>query len=268
MSNPAAYAGELLHNIIEEKNNSPEYNVSIYISTLWGVKKRESGGGGGRGDDDKLNKTGDTMFGPLEMSGNKITGLSYEYPPGDLNDAVSWGQVGLRLDNYVHKGGSMMTGLLGVGRGITLGDGFVKIRGRPIEDIDATNKEYVDSKITKPIITIWAVSRGSLVSDRREWSFGGGGGDNILNGYIIPAAGRIIRAGLQLVYTAGDWVDDGTAVAMLFVNNNGYDSIETGTTVFDTPIPVSQGDIISFISTITLRNAKASTVSLLIELDL
>jgi len=61
---------------------------------LWGVKKQSGGGGD---NSDKLNKTGDTMFGNLEMGGNKITGLSSEYPPSDLNDAASWGQVGLAL---------------------------------------------------------------------------------------------------------------------------------------------------------------------------
>jgi hypothetical protein len=148
-----------------KKSESPDYNVSIYIAMLWDVKKRQIGGIGDNSD--KLSKTGDTMFGNLEMSGNKITGLSYEYPPGDLNNAASWGQVLLVLDNYIHKAGGMMTGWLGVGRGITLGDGFVKIRGRPIEDIDATNKEYVDSK-TKPIIAVWAASHGSIIDGKRE----------------------------------------------------------------------------------------------------
>jgi hypothetical protein len=150
-----------------KKSESPDYNISIYISTLWSVKKRESGGD----NSDKLSKTGNTMFGNLEMSGNKITGLSSEYPPGDLNDAASWGQVGLGLINYVHKQGSMMTGPLGVGRGITIGNDAVKIIRKPLEDEDATNKEYVDSK-TKPIIAVWAASHGSIVNEKHEWYFG------------------------------------------------------------------------------------------------
>jgi hypothetical protein len=41
------------------------------------------------------------MFGPLKMNGNKITGLNSEYPPANLDDAASWGQGGLVLNNCV-----------------------------------------------------------------------------------------------------------------------------------------------------------------------
>jgi hypothetical protein len=263
MSNPAAYAGELLHNIIEEKNNSPEYNVSIYISTLWGVKKRESGVSD---NSDKLSKTGDVMFGELHMDGNRLTGLSHKYPPADLNDAASWGNVLLVLDNYVHKAGSMMTGPLGVGRGVTIIDNSVKIMTRPIEDVDATNKEYVDSK--KPIIAIWAASHGSIVNGKSEWYFGEKIKNDTQSGFMMPVRGKIIRGSLSIAYNSGAGIFDvNTDVVQVEVNGRGsYLQINTGAKIFDT-LPINQGDIISFKSIVNIRQAASATVCVLIELD-
>jgi hypothetical protein len=69
-----------------------------------------------------VSKSGDDMIGPLEMGGNKITELYNEYPPTNMNgdEAITWDQMGLKLINYVIKQGGMMTGPLGVGRGIII----------------------------------------------------------------------------------------------------------------------------------------------------
>jgi hypothetical protein len=164
----------------------------------------------------------------------------------------------------------MMTGLLGVGRGITIGNGAVKIRGRPMEDIDATNKEYVDSKITKPVITIWAVSRGALVSGRREWSFGGGGGDNIVNGYVMLSTGFVTRAGLQVIDNSGNGVHILDPLVGLYVNDTLHTSIKAEINFFVgyPRLRLNMGDVLSFKSLTTMQNVKAATVCLLIELDL
>ena len=49
--------------------------------------KRQAGG-----DDEKVSKTGDVMSGDLNMSGNRITGLSTNLPLTST-DAVSWLRV-------------------------------------------------------------------------------------------------------------------------------------------------------------------------------
>jgi hypothetical protein len=211
------------------------------------------------------------MFGNLEMDGNRITGLSYDYPPVDSNDAVSWRQVGLRLDNYVPTSGSMITGMLGVGRSITIGNDAVKIYRRPIEDEDATNKGYVDFQIkNSAAITIWAVSRGSLVAGRKEWSFGGGGGDNIVNGYVMLATGSVTRAGLQVIDNSGNEIHILDPMVGLYVNDTLHTSIKTDINLFVgyPRLRLNIGDILSFKSLTTMQNVKAATVCLLIELDL
>ena len=262
MSNPAAYAGEASsRRVILINNESPHDDVLIYIPKLWGVKTQSGDGS------DKLNKAGDTMLGPLEMSGNKITGLSSEYPPGDLNDAASWGQVGLGLDNYVHKQGSMMTGLLGVGRAITIGNGAVKIRGRPMEDIDATNKMYVDYR-AKQIIAVWAASNGSIVNGKREWYFGEKIKNDTQSGFMVPARGRVVRGSLSIAYQPGASIfDANTDVVQVEVNGRErYIQISTGVKIFD-PLPINQGDIISFKSIVNIRQVASATVCVLIELN-
>jgi hypothetical protein len=284
MSNPAAYAGELLHNIIEEKNNSPEYNVSIYISTLWGVKKQSGGGGD---NSDKLSKTGDTMFGPLDMGGNKITGLYNDYLPTSLDDGVSWGNVLMVLDNYVHKNGGMMTGWLGVGQGITLGDGAVKIIREPIEDEDAANKQYVDSKTyPKPIISIWAAAKNETTVDRFDWFFGASGKSSaILNGgYKMTTNGRVLRSATVAYFPRGihtrdlrgahprdlrgNQPRDSFLMAKLVINGavKADYELRTGVMVYNSPLELHSGDIITFMSSVN-SNIASATINLLIELD-
>ena len=211
------------------------------------------------------------MFGNLEMGGNKITGLSSEYPPSDLNDAASWGQVGLALDNYINEAGGMITGWLGVGRGITLGNGFIKIRGRPLEDIDATNKMYVDSKITKPIITIWASSKNKTTNGNYDWFFGASGkSSTILNGgYRMLANGRVLRSATVVYFPRGTEPPDHFLVAKLVINGELKEIYEaiTGVMIYNVPLELQSGDVINFKSAVNSNNVSA-TISLLIELDL
>jgi hypothetical protein len=265
MSNPAAYAGEASSRRVILSNESPHDDVLIYIPKLWGVKTQSGNGS------DKLNKAGDTMLGPLEMSGNRITGLSHEYTPVDSNDAVSWRQVGLRLDNYVPTSGSMITGMLGVGRSITIGNEAVKIYRRPLEDEDATNKGYVDSKITKPIITIWASAKNKTTNGNYDWFFGAGGkSGTILNGgYRMLANGRVLRSATVVYFPRGTEPPDNFLVAKLVINGELKETYEaiTGVMIYNVPLELQSGDVINFKSAVNSNNVSA-TISLLIELDL
>ncbi|KAG1651860.1 hypothetical protein GQR58_026696 [Nymphon striatum] len=58
---------------------------------------------------------------------------------------------------------------------------------------DAVNKHYVDHVQKKPIITIWAEENSGTTDGEYEWSFGNGGdgSDHGLQGYCMPASGRI-----------------------------------------------------------------------------
>ena len=63
---------------------------------------------------------------------------------------------------------------------------------QPTENSEAVSKYYVDSGRTKPIITIWAAERGSLVNGRYEWSFVHGA-EIQERGYPMMVSGRILR---------------------------------------------------------------------------
>jgi hypothetical protein len=269
MSNPAAYAGEASsRRVILINNESPHDDVLIYIPKLWGVKTQSGDGS------DKLNKAGDTMLGPLEMRGNRITGLSHEYPPVDSNDAVSWRQVGLRLDNYVPTSGSMITGMLGVGRSITIGNDAVKIYRRPHEDEDAANKQYVDERINNlpsPVITVWASSKNGIVNNKYEWYFGETSRDNVRGGYKMLANGRVLRGAINIYFSNSDReFNTNTPIARLVVNKQEQVNYQIHNYVksFIPPLELNLNDVLNIKSVTTISGVVSATISLLIELDL
>lgn len=67
----------------------------------------------------------------------------------------------------------------------------------PVNNIDAVNKQYVDS--SKPVIAIWAEEKGDLGAGEHQWAFGhsSGGGHQKYVGYIMPVSGRVIAMGLS-----------------------------------------------------------------------
>ena len=93
---------------------------------------------------DKVSKSGDTMTGHLNMSGNLIIGLPTTYPPityvGD--EATSWDQtVGLVQDAaniLVDKSGDTMTGNLDMS-----GNRVMNVPYAPVNTSDAANAAYV-----------------------------------------------------------------------------------------------------------------------------
>jgi len=166
----------------------------------------------------------------------------------------------------------MMTGWLGVGRGITLGDGFIKIRGRPLEDIDAANKQYVDSKITKPIITIWASAKNGLTDGKYDWFFGAGGRSTtaLSGGYKMLTNGRVLRAAAVAYSQRGDQSQDHISIANLVINGELKEiyTVVTGVGAFNAPLELQSGDVITFKTAGSYNYVTSSTISLLIELDL
>ena len=79
----------------------------------------------------QVSKRGDSMTGDLRMNANLVKGLPISYPPTNYSgsEAVSWSQA-RRL-------------VSGSTRGLA-------------------TTSYVNNKITKPIITVWAEEKGSL----------------------------------------------------------------------------------------------------------
>ena len=130
------------------------------------------------------------------MSGNSITGLPN---PIDRDAAAN--------KNYVDNGGAMVKNPDG---SFTAASdiGFFVFRlkniSNPKDNRDAANKAYVDKKVSligpKPIITVWAEEKGSLVNGHYEFSFGNGnsGSEHAYGGYCMSAPGRIIRGSLTV----------------------------------------------------------------------
>ena len=120
----------------------------------------------------QVSKRGDSMTGDLRMNNNLVKGLPISYPPTNYggSEAVSWSQA-RRLVN-----GSV--------RGLA-------------------TTEYVNNRISKPIITVWAEEKGSLSVNAFEWSFGNGsdGLPHALSGYVLPKSGTLIGMGLSLNLT-------------------------------------------------------------------
>ena len=97
---------------------------------------------------DKVSKSGDTMTGHLNMSGNLIIGLPTTYPPityvGD--EATSWDQtVGLVQDAaniLVDKSGDTMTGNL------DMSGNLINNLSNPLNAQDAATKAYADTRLS------------------------------------------------------------------------------------------------------------------------
>lgn len=158
----------------------------------------------------------------------------------------------------------------------------------PRTDKDAATKEYVDNNHSnderlielnrkiqekKTLITVWAEERGPLVNNQYEWSFGDGAVGRG-TGYIMLANGRILRMGLTCTYRRGTVPEDATVkIVVNGAEKNGYQVRKLGNqlsevSIFPTPLEVSQGDVIEFISKDTTRTAINSIVNLLIELNI
>ena len=179
-------------------------------------------------------KAGDTMIGDLDMGGQLVRGLPRDLRPYKGDVATSWNQV-VR----------------------TAADAF---------------EAAVDRR--KPMITVWAEQKRSMLDNRYEWSFGSDAARGLADeGYPMMAAGRVLRMGLSI--TAPHNL---ISAALVNISVNGMENPLYGTikppgqacgiSIFSTPLALQQGDKINFRSASSTPEIASAVVSLLIELDL
>ena len=192
---------------------------------------------------DKVSKTGDVMLGPLDMSFNKITNLSNEFPP-QQNDVCSYG---------------IMT------------DHVARTKRKPIINVQASSKNnLVDGKYE------WHY--GEKTS---EYKFHGC--KMITSGRVIGSLlGVIFLPGtLPIHISAVVELVVGKRINLEEVGlNRGYNDIsleieeKTDYTIgqspeiYNNPLELAAGDILGFKSILDVERALSSTISVLIELDL
>ena len=126
----------------------------------------------------------------------------------------------------------------------------------------------IDAK--KNHLIIWAEENGSVSDGNLEWSFGNGTDNNIYFGLCIPVDGKITKGSICAAASSS------TASEMrvnLIINGNEEANYQvkkrTGnysdTTKFQTPLVVSKGDRLNFISRSTNSSVTHAIVSVLIE---
>ena len=264
-----------------KKENSGEGDLSEYAKKTYVSSQMNQ----------KVNKSGDSMSGNLNMVGNSITNLD---SPTRTNDAANKQYVDDMHQDQINKRGDRMEGDLdmrsNVIRGLQTtyppiynGDEAVSWRqvvdlvadsksniDRPTESRHAVNKEYVDSR--KPIITIWAEESGPINSNEYEWAFGNGasGTSNRKSGYTMMRVGRIIDMGLACSVRGAAF---GVNIVVNGVENTSYRVTKnngelSNTTRFETPLELGAGTVINFKTDGSVTSPTCSVVTLLIELDM
>ena len=139
----------------------------------------------------------------------------------------------------------------------------------PIENYDAANKQYVDSK--KHVISIIAEAVGRIAQSGNNFSFGGGGARG---GYVTHASGKLLSiSAVSKLSSDGGRVRVGvlrgfSLIANAYIEVSGPGTIRKEVKRFNPPIPVREGDVLNFIPIISTPNAVKTTVSLLIELNI
>ena len=127
---------------------------------------------------------------------------------------------------------------------------------------------------SKPLITVWAENKRSMVYNRYEWSFGSDAARGYANGgYPMLAAGRILRMGLSTTASHSGVSDAGVNISINGKEKRSYGATRfpgqiSGISMFETPLELAQGDTINFRSATHNPKLAGATVSLLIELDL
>ena len=162
------------------------------------------------------------------------------------------------------------------------------LKAQIISDLsEYTKKDYVDAQDDlrvlkaddtmvkrKPLITVWAENKRSMVDNRYEWSFGSDAARGYSNGgYPMLAAGRVLRMGLSTTASHSGVSDAGVNISVNGKEKKSYGATKlsgqiSGVSIFETPLELAQGDTINFRSATHNPRIVGATVSLLIELDL
>ena len=133
------------------------------------------------------------------------------------------------------------------------------------------------AKSRKPLITVWAEQKRSMIDNRYEWSFGSDAARGLADGgYAMMATVRVLRMGLST--TAPHNSTAAAADARVNIAVNGKENASYGTTkppgqgcgisIFSSPLALQQGDKINFRSASSTPEIAGAQVALLIELDL
>jgi hypothetical protein len=145
---------------------------------------------------------------------------------------------------------------------------------------DATTKRYVDSRLRKHVITVWAEESGSLSTGQYEWSFENGahGVAHSRCGYTMMYPGRVLAMGLSIVAdekkgpfrAVVHLVVNGKDKERFYVTNKGSGGpIQDGVSHFPDKLELKMGDVLNFkTATTSSPSSNGGIVSLLIELDL
>ena len=213
-----------------------------------------------------------SIFGERISRGSDMAEVLSDYAKKDYVDAQ---------DNpRVLKAGDTMSGDLDMGGQLVRG----LPRVRPYKGDEATSwnqvvrmaadafEAAVDRR--KPMITVWAEQKLSMLDNRYEWSFGSDAARGLADGgYPMMAAGRVLRMGLST--TAPHNL---ISAALVNISGNGMENPLYGTikppgqacgiSIFSTPLALQQGDKINFRSASSTPEIASAVVSLLIELDL
>ena len=212
-------------------------------------------------------KAGDTMTGDLTMARSRVRGLptSKAGPRLQSDEAVSqFETVEVIIEALKH------------------------FKAQIVSDLsEYTKKDYVDAQDglrvlkagdtmvkRKPLITVWAENKRSMVDKRYEWSFGSDAARGYANGgYPMLAAGRILRMGLSTTAPHNGVSNASVNISVNGMENKSYGATRlagqiSGVSIFETPLELVQGDTINFKSVTHNPKIAGATVSLLIEVDL
>ena len=218
-----------------------------------------------------VHKSGDTMTGNLDMSGNRV--MNVPYAPANTSDAanaayVIQGDLDVEQKTVLRDGTQAMTGNL------NMDDHFINNLTNPVNAQDAATKNYVDQR--KPIISIHAEESSPIVVGEYQWSFGNGATGNgfATCGYVMMSSGRLLRMGLSSV--TGSGATNNLTTVGIVVNgtvDNAFAVTKplfeySGNNTFITPKELSLGDVINFRSLDSNSLAQFSIVCALIELDM
>lgn len=203
------------------------------------------------------------MYGPKDISRGALDEL-YEY-----------------IDNVTSGIARMIDSKAMLTDGSSIPARDISLAGRKIINLrapdgasDAANKEYVDSRLSRHYITVWAETKGPLSDGKFEWGFGAAVKYNRRAGYVMLAPGAVHHIGLSggstnsesKVRVAINSVDQGDEFSVTKPPTN-----RSAVRRFVKPLLVHQGDVINFVSVVQKgldSDAESTVVSLLIEVRL
>ena len=216
--------------IFGERIHRPEPDIGTILSDY--VKKDYVDGQDGL----RVLKAGDTMTGDLTMARSRVRGLPTSKVGPRLQDDEAVSQfetVDIISEALQHFRGR---------RGPDLSDLADYARKRDAQDALHALKTGDTMVKRKPLITIWAENKRSMVNNRYEWSFGSDAARGYANGgYPMLAAGRVLRMGLSTTAPHNEISNAGVNISVNGMENKSYGTTRfpgqiSGVSIFETPL--------------------------------